>query len=154
MLRILDVYPGSDIFPSRNPDPNFFHPGSASNNLSILTQKNCFLALGNMIRVVHFGSSILILTFYPSRIPDPGVKKKAPDPGSRSATLARYLSVCTGTTALTNLIWPAGIFKISKLGWWIRTYSLLFIPIRIQRFQKVLDPPRIVRLKTPHFETR
>jgi hypothetical protein len=35
-----------------------------------------------MIRVVHPGSRIRMLTFYPSRIPDPGVKK-APEPGSR-----------------------------------------------------------------------
>jgi hypothetical protein len=39
-----------------------------------------------MIRVVHPGSRIRMLTFYPSWIPDPGVKK-APDPGSGSATL-------------------------------------------------------------------
>ncbi len=32
------------------------------------------------------GTKIRILIFYPSRIPDPGVKK-APDPGSDSATL-------------------------------------------------------------------
>jgi hypothetical protein len=38
-----------------------------------------------MILVVHSGSRIR--TFYPYRIPDPGVKK-APDPGSGSATLA------------------------------------------------------------------
>jgi hypothetical protein len=40
------------------PDPNFLHPGSASKNLSILTQKNGFLALRNMIWVVYpgFGS--------------------------------------------------------------------------------------------------
>jgi hypothetical protein len=36
-----------------------------------------------MIRVVHPGSRIRMLTFYPSRIPDPGVKK-APDPGPGS----------------------------------------------------------------------
>jgi hypothetical protein len=41
-----------------------------------------------MIRVVHPGSRIRMLTFYPSRIPDPGVKK-APDPGS--ATLLWYI---------------------------------------------------------------
>jgi hypothetical protein len=35
-----------------------------------------------MIRVVHPGSRIRMLTFYPSRIPDP-VVKKAPDPASR-----------------------------------------------------------------------
>ncbi len=28
VLRIRDVYPGSDFFPSRIPDPNCFHPGS------------------------------------------------------------------------------------------------------------------------------
>jgi hypothetical protein len=39
-----------------------------------------------MIRVVHHGPWIPMLTFYPSRIPDPGVKK-ALDPGSRSTTL-------------------------------------------------------------------
>jgi hypothetical protein len=34
VLRILDVYPGSELFPSWIPDPR-----SASKNLSILTQK-------------------------------------------------------------------------------------------------------------------
>jgi hypothetical protein len=37
VLRIRDVYPGSDFFSI--PDPIFFHPGYASENLSILTQK-------------------------------------------------------------------------------------------------------------------
>ncbi len=64
--------PGTKLFPSKN--------------LSILTPKNGFQALRNMIRVVHPGSRIRILTFYPSRIPNPGVKK-APDPGLGSATL-------------------------------------------------------------------
>jgi hypothetical protein len=51
-----------------------------------------------MILVVHPGPWIQILTFYPSRIPDLGVKK-APDPGSGSgsATLIPTL------TALLNL---------------------------------------------------
>jgi hypothetical protein len=40
VLRIRDVYPGSNLFPSL--DPISFHPGSASENLSILTPKNCF----------------------------------------------------------------------------------------------------------------
>ncbi len=45
-----------------------------------------------MIWVVHPGSGywIRILTFYPSRIPDPGIEK-APDPGSGSATLSKRL---------------------------------------------------------------
>ncbi len=74
------------------PDPNFFHPGSeffdpgsAQKNLSILTPKKWCLSS----RKYDPGCSswIWILTFYPSRIPDPGVKK-APDPGSESATLS------------------------------------------------------------------
>ncbi len=74
------------------PDPTFFHhgswirtvsiphPGPASKNLSILTKKNGFYALENMIRVVHPGSGCWLSTHPGSRIP--GVKK-APDPGSR-----------------------------------------------------------------------
>jgi hypothetical protein len=54
-----------------------------------------------MIRVVHPGSWIQILTFYPSRIPVPGVKK-APDPGS--ATLIESLLKCTGTEQGTYCI--------------------------------------------------
>jgi hypothetical protein len=59
-------------------------PGSASKNLSILTPKKWFLSS----RKYDPGCSsrIRMLTFYPSRNPDPGVKK-APDPGSGSATL-------------------------------------------------------------------
>ncbi len=55
------------------PDPNSFHPGSASKNSRILTPK-IFLQISNlskkMIRVVHpgFGSRIRKLIFYPSRI--------------------------------------------------------------------------------------
>jgi hypothetical protein len=80
------------------PDPNFFYPGSrvkkipdpgsvsASKQLSIFNTENCIQALGNMNRDVHPGPWIHILIFYPSRIPDPGVKK-AQDPESGSATL-------------------------------------------------------------------
>jgi hypothetical protein len=69
--------PGSKFFPSWIPDPGskFFpsqilDPGSASKDLSILTKKNGFSALKNMIRVFHPGSGswIWILTFYPSQI--------------------------------------------------------------------------------------
>ncbi len=103
--RILDsnfFHPGSLI-----PDLNFFHPGSwipdpgsrildpgsASQNLGILTKKNGFSALRNMIRVFHpgSGSRILILNFYPSRIlilyprsQIQGSKRhRSPDPGSQ-----------------------------------------------------------------------
>jgi hypothetical protein len=41
VLRIRNVCPGNEYFSSGIPDPNFFHPGSASKNLSIFAQ-NCF----------------------------------------------------------------------------------------------------------------
>ncbi len=50
--------PGSEFFPPRIPDPNIFHPGSASKNLSIFTPK--------MV----------------SNLPDPD-SLPIPDPGSR-----------------------------------------------------------------------
>ncbi len=75
-------HPGSDFFPCRM--RFFFHLGSASKNLSILTQKNGFKALGNMIRVVHPSSRFRILTFfYPSRI------QGSNGTGSGSSTLYR-----------------------------------------------------------------
>ncbi len=58
------------------PDPNFFHPGTSSKNLCILTQK---LFLSSRKYDPGCSSRIRILIFYPSRIQ--GVKK-APDPGS------------------------------------------------------------------------
>jgi hypothetical protein len=48
-----------------------------------------------MIRVVHPGSGSCF--FYPSRIPDPGVKK-VPDPGSRSRIRIR-------NTAYVFILW-------------------------------------------------
>jgi hypothetical protein len=39
VLRIRNVYPGSRNRLFSIPDPNCLHPGSASKNLSILTQK-------------------------------------------------------------------------------------------------------------------
>jgi hypothetical protein len=94
-FRIPD--PGSDFFPSRIrifptririfsiPDPNFIHPESGSRihikEFKYFNPKKWFLSSRKYDRVVHSGSRIRILTFYPSRIPDPGVKK-APDPGS------------------------------------------------------------------------
>jgi hypothetical protein len=76
VLRIRDVYPGSEFFPSRIRIKEFkyFNP------------KKWFLSS----RKYDSGCSsrIWILTFYSSRIPDPGVKK-APDPGSGFATLRK-----------------------------------------------------------------
>jgi hypothetical protein len=77
--------PGSEFFPSRIPYPNFSHPGSVSNNLSILTLK--IVSMLSEIwsgRVVHpgFGFLIRILIFYPSRTQ--GTKQhRIPDPEQR-----------------------------------------------------------------------
>ncbi len=49
----------------KSPDPE---PGSASKNLSIVSPKNCFQALGNIIRDVHPGSGSWFLTHPGSRI--------------------------------------------------------------------------------------
>ncbi len=79
--------PGSDFFPSRIPDPNCLHPGSRILIKEFKyfnpkkSNKMVSKLLKNMIRVVHPGSRIRMLTFsHPgSRIQ--GVKKHPiPDP--------------------------------------------------------------------------
>jgi hypothetical protein len=69
----------------RIPDPTFFHPGSQiqifsipdpdtgfrSKNLSILTLKNDFQALGNMVVHSVTGSGSWLFTHPRSRIPEP-----------------------------------------------------------------------------------
>ena len=120
--------PGSKFFPSWIPDPRFeFFPsrsldhGCISKNLSVLTKKNGFSALRNMIRVFHpgSGSRIWILTFYLSRIPilDPrsriqGSKRHwSPDPGSGFATLE--IRVCSGKAFMCKkeFFFPYIIFR-------------------------------------------
>jgi hypothetical protein len=70
------------------PDPNCFHPGSwipdPHKRLKYFNPKKRFLSSRKYD--LNCLSRIRVLTFYPSRIPDPGVQK-APDPGSGSATL-------------------------------------------------------------------
>jgi hypothetical protein len=84
--------PGSEFFPSRIPNPKFPSriPGLGSRirikEFKYFDPKNCFLALGNKILVVHPGSRIRNLDFFThpgSPIPDPGVKK-ALDLGSNT----------------------------------------------------------------------
>ncbi len=65
--------PGSEFFPSRKPDPKFLHQVL----LKYFNPKKGFL---NSRKYRYDpGCSSRILMFYPSRIPDPEVKK-APDP--------------------------------------------------------------------------
>jgi hypothetical protein len=71
--------PGSKRFP--DPESGF---ASASKNLSIFTQK-IVSKISEKLSGMFVPDPDLDF-FYPSQIPDPGVKK-APDPGSGSATL-------------------------------------------------------------------
>jgi hypothetical protein len=72
----------------RIPDPTFCRPGSRIRTVSI---PDPGFASKNLSMGCSSGSRIRMLTFYPSRIPEPGVKK-APDPGSGSATLINFFS--------------------------------------------------------------
>jgi hypothetical protein len=85
------MFPGSDFFPSafRDPGSEFFHPGSRIRikEFKYFNPKKWFLSSRKYDPGCSSRIRIRILTFYPSPIPDPGVKK-APDPGSGSATLA------------------------------------------------------------------
>ncbi len=96
-------------------------PGSASKNLNILTQKKWFLSS----RIYDPGCSSFWIPdpdpdfFPPSRIPDPGVKK-APDPGSGSATLLWcvfnvYRYRIHQSLIQTQLATTNGSFKVSQL---------------------------------------
>jgi hypothetical protein len=85
---------GSRMF-IRIPDPTYFHPGSEFFPSRIRIKEFKFLNpqkwfLSSRKYDPGCSSRIRILAFYPSRIPDPGVKK-APGPGS--ATL--HLVPCT-----------------------------------------------------------
>jgi hypothetical protein len=84
VLRIRDVYPGSDFIPSRIPDLNCFHPGSRipdpHQRLKYFNPKKRFPSSRKYDP--NCLSRIRIVTFYPSRIPDAWVQK-APDPESR-----------------------------------------------------------------------
>jgi hypothetical protein len=67
-------YPGSEFFPSWIPDLNFFRQGSRIRiKIKFFYPKKWFLSS----RKYDSGCSsrIQILTYYLSRIPDPGVKK-------------------------------------------------------------------------------
>jgi hypothetical protein len=72
--------------PTFIPDPNCLHPGSASKDLSILTQKKWFLSSRNYDLVCSSRIPDPDADFLP--VPDPGVKK-APDPGCGAATLRK-----------------------------------------------------------------
>ncbi len=97
VLRIRDVYSWSEFFPSRIPDPGskiFPDPGSGSapQNSSILTQKSVCKVSEIWSKIFIPIRILIFFTHSGSQIPDPGVKK-APDPGSGSATLLGILTI-------------------------------------------------------------
>ncbi len=65
VLQIRDVYPGPECCPSWILDPIFSHPGSRVRlkEFKYFNPRNCFQALGNMIRVVHPGSGSWFFTY-------------------------------------------------------------------------------------------
>ncbi len=102
MLKIRDVYPGSRIRIFSSPDP-----GSTSK--SILTQK-----IDTKLSEILSGLFVHPAPdFYQSQIPDPGVKK-APDPGSGSATKISLFSV--RNTAYKLKLKRSTSYYIFKLG--------------------------------------
>jgi hypothetical protein len=78
VLRIRDVYPGSDFFPSRIQGWQDPGAGSASKNLCILTQKSYtkFWKIISVMFIPDPRSWLWIFSHPGSRV------KKAPDPGS------------------------------------------------------------------------
>jgi hypothetical protein len=78
-ISVVDIIPDPNFFPSRI--RIFFHPGSSSKNLSILTQ----IIVSKLLEIC---SGLFIADpdpdFYLSRIH--GSKRHPPDPGSGSAT--------------------------------------------------------------------
>jgi hypothetical protein len=125
--------PGSDFFPSLIPDPNFFHPGSRI-SIEEFEYFNPILLLKISVADPGCSSRIRILTFYPSRIPDPGVKK-APDPKSllNISLLVRRLSRFMTADALTILSTPVITRKPR--------------PLQLSSPCQALPSPRVI---TPH----
>ncbi len=121
MWRIRDVYPGSDFFPSRIPDPKCLHPGSRIlKEFKYFNPKKAkkWLFLSSKKYVPGCSSRIpdQDADFLPSRIQ--GSKRQPiPDPGSGSATLGstfqnparfmtlnRVLSLRVGTKESMRLV--------------------------------------------------
>jgi hypothetical protein len=119
------------------PDPTFFHPGSwiRIKEFKYFNPRKWFLSS----RKYDPGCSsrIRILTFYLSQIPDPGVKK-APDPGSGSATVVAHpeclsrILICIHPGSLPD----PGSNKSTKRGGGKFFFPSIF---RSHRYHKILD---------------
>ncbi len=71
-----------------HPGSKFFHPGYLDPHERIKIFLTQILFLISRKYEPGYSSRIRILIFFPSRIPDPGIKK-APDPASGSTTLQK-----------------------------------------------------------------
>ncbi len=91
--------PDSNFFPSRFSDPNIFHPGFASQNISILTQNNGFEALGNMIWVVPPGSGS-----HPGSKGQKCSRSRIPDPDPQHCCQQQYYDIRYYVTQLVRQI--------------------------------------------------
>jgi hypothetical protein len=79
-----------------------------------------------MIRVVHPGSRIRILNFYPSRIPDLGVKK-VPDPGSGSRqTFFAYPPSLSCSNAAMEIQWCKTMRMVAQVHSACNTQNVLY----------------------------
>ncbi len=111
VLLIRDIYPGSE----------FFHPGSRVKKVpdpgsririhikEVFLTKKLFLSSLKYDPECSSRIQIRILIFYPSWIPDPGVKK-APDPGSGTAVLLELHRFHRGS----QIFWKQ---KIQTFSW-------------------------------------
>ncbi len=131
MLRIRNVYLGSEFFPSRIQIFSIPDPGSAFRikEFKYFNPKQMVSKKSETIRVVHpgSGSRIRILIFYPSRIPDP-VVKKASIPCSGSATPEHSIHESLG--CIRYLIW-----KCTIKTWHLLTLAKMKPSIRYRRYR-------------------
>ncbi len=129
VLRIRDVYPGSRIFSI--PDP-----GSASKNLSILTQK---LFLSSQKYDPGCSSRIWILTLYPSRIP--GSKRhRIPDPDPQHCLSLILSFLCHYVSSLTHSLFPFHSRSFCPCSLFL--FSHLFFPFFTHSVISTLSFPR------------
>jgi hypothetical protein len=105
VLRIRDVYPGSEFISISDPESKrfrFLDPDPHQNNLSILTQKIISKLSGNMNRGVHPGSGSWF--FYPSRIQ--GSKRhRIPDPQFTAAQDLNAYRIHVGFMLAERRVW-------------------------------------------------
>ena len=130
MLRIRDVYPGSRIRTVSMQDPGYRIRIKEFKYFNPKKPKKWYLSS----RKYDPGCSSRkrMLSFYPSRIPDPGVKK-APDPGSGSATL---LFIIDGAQHIICIVSSTVDKKVSGFTFYFRWCTAHYLHHRLGRVDK------------------